>query len=313
MGQEGGLTLLATFVAFGIMTACLYFVVLRPILPGEATAEGTGGGGGGGVGNADADRQNNWGVRRARVPQEPREAVNGGSGQSNKEDSNIDRVLAECATSPVHAAPGSRTISRSCGANLLSDGLLAFRHSRAAGYEQSQSQATGGDVASQNRKDRARVLSRLLSLDSGTSDSSSPPHRGSTVVVSVPATEIDCQKLRRILYLFATYYNLLVIVVVNSGTTTSDLDEIKLKIRGSDEEKGRLIAELLPDHRIVAASTAAGRVAFVRQLARVDIVLDFDSEVKTQLSRFGFRVINYKKQPLEKNTSQLGSQLFPSP
>lgn len=52
-------------------------------------------------------------------------------------------------------------------------------------------------------------------------------------------------------------------------------------------------ADVLPSHRIVAASTVAGRVAFVRQVQRVGLVVDFDPAVHEQLSRFGHKVMVY--------------------
>jgi hypothetical protein len=54
-----------------------------------------------------------------------------------------------------------------------------------------------------------------------------------------------------------------------------------------------LTEAVLPSHRILLASTIAGRVAFVLQLHRVEWVLDFDALVEAQLTRFGYRVFLY--------------------
>jgi len=52
-------------------------------------------------------------------------------------------------------------------------------------------------------------------------------------------------------------------------------------------------SEVLPDHRIVASRTCPGRVAFVRQLQRCELVVEFDADVEFHLRRFGHRVITY--------------------
>lgn len=313
MSQEGGLTLFASFLAFGVISISFYLLVLRPILPSDNPA--------GRAGVVDpvnnaANNRNNRVAPRARGAQDQgaaaaaAAATTGATNDANSEDSNIRRMLVEVGTCPPHVAENSQAYCRVGGANLLVDGLLAFRHSKAASFEQSMT--PDGDILAQNRKDRARVLSQMLNLEEkDSSSSSSPPQRGSTLVVSIPCAEVSCSKLRRVLYLFATYYNLLVILVVPPSTKTEELKEYITKLRGSGNEL--LGPDVLPDHRIVAASTATGRVAFVRQLVRTEVVLDFDIEVKNQLSRFGYRVIRYgdKKSTSDaKSVSQLGSQLL---
>jgi hypothetical protein len=69
------------------------------------------------------------------------------------------------------------------------------------------------------------------------------------------------------------------------------MDELVTTLRGSDPTA--LPCEVLPRHRIVGAQTIAGRIAFVRQLGRVEFVLDRDEDMRTQLGRFGFRVLVY--------------------
>ena len=103
--------------------------------------------------------------------------------------------------------------------------------------------------------------------------------------------------------LLATYYNLLVLVAVPAASegkefTAEDRARAVQALRGgtSNDESSHsqlLTPELLPLHRIVFTSTVTGRVAFVRQLQRIELVLDFDPEVKGLLSRFGHRVIVY--------------------
>ena len=311
MGSEGSLMLLSTFMAFGVISIALYFLVLRPV--GPVTANGNGTNGGRRTPAAATATGSRTALANRARPQARVAAAAHGTNQS-KGDTNIDRVLAECATYPVHLAPTSQSTCRTGGSNLLNEGLLTFRHTKAADYEKSKSSgSSAGDVASQNRKERARVLSRMLALEGGASaDSKTPPPRGSTFVISIAASEVSCAKLKQVLYLFATYYNLLVIIVLPSGVDkTMNVNELTIQLRGNDKHDPHYLAtDILPDHRVVAASSASGRIAFVRQLAKAEIVLDFDVEVKTQLSRFGYRVIHYKKQPSDPKDSQLGSQLL---
>ena len=310
MSSEGSLMLLSTFLAFGVISIALYLLVLRPMRPADAAAGNERNGGR----RTPVMNDNRSGGGNLGRPQEaPAVAAAAGNvrgGGQHKKDSNIDRVLAECATFPVHVAPTSQSICRTGGFNLLNEGLLSFRHTRAADYEKSSKSSSSGDVAAQNRKERARVLSRMLTLEGSSNDSKTPPPRGSTFVVSIPASEVACPKLRQVLYLFATYYNLLVILVLPENKTMNDVKELTIQLRGNGKDQHKLATEILPDHRIVGASSASGRIAFVRQLARAEIVLDFDREVKTQLSRFGYRVIHYNKPSTDPKISQLGSQLL---
>jgi hypothetical protein len=210
----------------------------------------------------------------------------------------------------------SAQIAAAGGFNLLSDGLVSFRHCAASSYEQTRLDA---DRQNANRKERARVLSRLLDLDAAASEAQPkggnraanssngggilpPPPKGATLVVSIPSSDVGCAKLRRVLFLLATYYNLFVILVVPPSSTEINRVEAVAKLRGSgsqhpaapdDDDDGSLSLDVLPDHRVVAASTTAGRVAFVRQLQRVELMLDFDPEVKGLLTRFGHKVVLY--------------------
>jgi hypothetical protein len=160
-----------------------------------------------------------------------------------------------------------------------------------------------------NRKDRARVLSNFLSETTV----STPPTKGGAVVVSVPVNEVECKDLRRVLYLLATYYSLLVIVTVEPSFTPKDLKGILHKLRGSADDDGYLAPEVLPDHRVTASSSVTGRVAFVRQLQRIELVLDYDEQVRDNLTRFGHRVILYGSTydaASSASTSRLGTALL---
>jgi hypothetical protein len=296
-------SLFITIVVVGLVSAALYLFWLRPLLPGTAgraqrvAPVGTAGAA------ATASNNNN---NNANAPSKPKE---------------------KCTRTPLHVAPDSAELAVNGGSNILIDGLLAFRHSRAAMWEK-QLEAAEQNL---NRKDRARILSRLLEEESPVSPSSSaPPAKGSTIVVSIPVEDVGCSKLRRILYLLATYYNLLVILAVPSAPSKEERTKLIAKLRGiGDDDKKKsssgsstpaastqlLSVDALPDHRIIVSSTSAGRVAFVRQVSRIELILDFDPEVKSILARFGHRVIAYGNDMEDDardtaDTSRLGRQLF---
>ena len=184
---------------------------------------------------------------------------------------------------------------------LLIDGMVSFRNSTAATYD-----ATGTDVdmLAKNRKDRAKILSRILTLELG----AAPPPRGGCVVVSIPADDVDCSRLRRFLFLLATYFTLVVVISVEQSTTEDEIKQLVAKVRGSDESI--LPEAVLPSHRIVAAQSRTGRIALVRQLGSVEFVLDHDKEMKNELERFGFKVFVYESAARGPETSRLAAQLM---
>jgi len=192
-----------------------------------------------------------------------------------------------CSRIPPHLSESTAKITQTGGMNVLADGMVAFRHSKAANYESSLSP----EIKMKNRKERAKVLSNLLAESNGAL--SSPPAKGGSVVLAVPVDEIECEKLRRTVYLLATYYSLLLIVTVDSSFQPKDVKKLIQRLRGLEADANYLAPEVLPDHRVTASCSVTGRVAFVRQLQRIELVLDFDAEVKDSLSRFGHRVILY--------------------
>ena len=147
------------------------------------------------------------------------------------------------------------------------------------------------------RKERVRLLSRLL-LDGG-----SPPVKGSTVILGVPSQDMECQLLKKAVYLLATYYNLVVLVATENESRSTLL----LRLRGDSSPE--LSTDVLPDHRVVRTGSASGRVAFCRQVQRVDWVLDFETEVQDQLGRFGYRVVLYGTDGAKEEVSRLGRAL----
>ena len=182
---------------------------------------------------------------------------------------------------------------------VLIDGMVAFRSSTAATFETSNA-----DSVAANRKDRAKILSRILTSDSTTA----PPPRGGSILISIPAEDLDCAKLRRVLFLLATYFCLVVVISVHDDTTDEDVKKLVKKLRGPDSTA--IPDAVLPSHRIVAAQSRTGRIALVRQLGRLEFILDHDDEMKTELDRFGFKVIVYGGGSSQAGTSRLAAHLM---
>jgi hypothetical protein len=296
MSKEGLAAVVATFFAFGAVSIALYLLVLRPLNENTATETESG--------EASRNQPLLGHPAAAEEPAAHAAAAVNTARRSTSTGGSIDKVLSKCANFPVHVADPKPTSAM----NLLFDGLVAFRHTQAASIEQTKSGGSS-DIATQNRKERARILSKMLSLEKDGPADATSFSRGGTIVVAVPIEEVNCDKLRRVLYLFATYYNLLVILVIPSGTSSDALERATEVLRGNEGNTDRLDTAILPSHRVIAASSTTGRIAFVRQLSRVSLVLDFSSSVKSELSRFGFRVINYSQTKSSNVTSQLGSQL----
>lgn len=169
--------------------------------------------------------------------------------------------------------------------SVLVEGMLPFRNIQASSYESSKDDP---ETMALNRKDRAKVLSNIMTLDK----TASPPPRGTIVVLSIMENDVKCDTARRVVFLLATYFNLLVIILVPSTLNDSEMKMLVAELRGTDDIQ--VPVPVLADHRIIAAESAMGRIALVRQLGRrVEFVLDFDTQVKTELTRFGFRVMVY--------------------
>jgi hypothetical protein len=222
------------------------------------------------------------------------------------------QLLTACQAKPAFCKNpekmnGKTTAVGLGGSNVLVDGLVGFRHTQA-------SSVVPEDNAASVRKERAKILSKLVVLKQSSVNSvnnanvTTPPTKGATIVVSVPHDQVACDSLRRIFYLLGSYYNLLVLLAVpeptdGSATEMGNLEhqkkELIQRLRGGNDDNDAtttttlLTEAVLPSHRILLSSTIAGRVAFVRQLNRVELVVDFDGLVEAQLTRFGYRVFLY--------------------
>ena len=169
---------------------------------------------------------------------------------------------------PPHVA----TQAQEGGFNVLADGLVTFRNTHAAAVD-----------TSAHRKDRARLLTRLVEVG----PLSAPPSKGHTMVLSLPQDQLEDPTVRQVCFLLGTYYSLLVVVVVpDDGISKETRAELVQALRSPV-----VTADIIPDHRILFASSVVGRVALVRQLQRVEVVIDFDPEVHANLTRFGHTVV----------------------
>ncbi|KAL7461865.1 hypothetical protein ACHAXS_002271 [Conticribra weissflogii] len=143
------------------------------------------------------------------------------------------------------------------------------------------------------------------------------------VVVTIHHIDVTCKKLHKILFLLGTYYNLFVLIDVSGSSlgnkTESNINyanRVRYELFKSNEidiggETFVLSSEILPLHRIVLSTAVAGRVAFVRQMHGVELVLDSEEKVATELRRFGFRVLLYPTSSSGEGASCLGNVLLP--
>eukprot|EP00934_Nitzschia_sp_Nitz4_P003150 Nitzschia sp. Nitz4//scaffold27_size158506//114426//115547//NITZ4_002614-RA/size158506-processed-gene-0.26-mRNA-1//1//CDS//3329545530//3140//frame0 len=238
-------------------------------------------------------------------------------------------VLEDCASRPSHVVVSStkETIGLG-GSNILNDsGLVVFHHTKANNLSMAANAKESSDKEEEEiavsiptstlnlRPERAKILSRLCQIGGV----QPPPSKGSTLVVSISQKDLEdtdsITSLNRILIALGTFYNLLVLVAVSDafvesrqaseaedGSSTLPLDPIKrmslakkvvvdlLRQENADKDALTLSESILPSHRIVMASTVTGRVALVRQLEKVALVVDWEEDVQTQLTRFGYKV-----------------------
>lgn len=310
-------TMLGTAILLGVATLIIYYAILRPMFnpkPTEGAAAAAAGGGG--QQQALQARNNNNNNMANSVARRQRQPTHGAFAAGAPARAAVGGGLNTTASLPASVASGKRRpphLVDSCsggpsGSRYLVEGLVPFKRSLAGSYESSKS-ASGAsqndeDIVTANRKLRARLLARLLNPTLTGAQTKTPPARGSNIIICVPSSDVGCAKLQQALYLLGTYFNLFLVLTLSSqddagGVGSVDesdkekelLDNLRARLRGSDNDGVPI--EVLPDHRIVAARTVEGKVAFVRQMHRPEFVLDCDVEMKTQLERFGFMVLLY--------------------
>eukprot|EP00804_Cyclotella_cryptica_P006300 CCRYP_010139-RA/>CCRYP_010139-RA protein AED:0.16 eAED:0.16 QI:0/-1/0/1/-1/1/1/0/319 len=250
---------------------------------------------------------------------------------------------------PPHFIPPDKWDRSTSLSKHLLQGIVPFRSTPAHGYEtriQKQSSSHDDvDMIVTNRKERARIFARLFSISTSTGEEGSslkkkqpPPNRGANIVVTIHPSDVSCIKLQKALMLLGTYYNLFVLVDAGNLFANGNGDDAGVKekqqqmkeqreciqkfrseILNSNELTAtttmamsfRLNSQILPPHRIVFLSTPEGRVAFVRQLHGVELVVDGDEKVTRELERFGHCVLVYPRDGGEGGYSALGKFLVP--
>mmetsp|Transcript_16565 Transcript_16565/g.20629 ORF Transcript_16565/g.20629 Transcript_16565/m.20629 type:complete len:273 (+) Transcript_16565:73-891(+) len=156
------------------------------------------------------------------------------------------------------------------------DGIVPFRHGSAAKWSPSEADK-------KSWKQRQNLTIQSLFQNDG---NISPPPRGCNLVVSVRESEWVDGSAAQVLTMVGATYNLFVILDIPHDE--SEPGVMVKKARDALRKCG-LPEDVVPEHRIVASQSTAGRIAFIRQL-RPEIVFDYDEELKKQLTRFGFRV-----------------------
>ena len=202
-----------------------------------------------------------------------------------------EEILVNCQTKPSHVITSSDKVGLG-GRKVLVDGLVAFSHTKAGDI------FTSTNSGSTIRTERAKVLSRIASAPGVTMKT--PPSKGSTVVVSLSSSRLDdTANVSSFLYTLGSYYNLIVIIHVHNidGNNFKEqqqkrrqLQDRLLSPNNKQNDTMRLTEDILPKHRILISSADTGRVALVRQLSKVELVIDFDSNVQSELGRFGYMV-----------------------
>jgi hypothetical protein len=227
---------------------------------------------------------------------------------------------------PPHFIPPEKWDKSTSLSKYLLQGIVPFRSTPANGYETrlQKDSLSADDLVVVNRKERARIFARLFSLTASEDGSKMPPpNRGANIVVTVYPHDASCDKLQKALMLLGTYYNLFVMVdgsEVFWGKQQKDQRDYVCKFReemlntnnevAASESFYKLNSQVLPPHRIVFSATTAGRVAFVRQLNGVELVVDGEVKVTRELKRFGHRVLVYPPKGDSVN-SALGKFLIP--
>jgi len=143
------------------------------------------------------------------------------------------------------------------------------------------------------------ICSRLLVSESRVG-------KGTVVVVSFTPRDLmnkpDCSV--GLVKALACCYNLVCVLRLPDETTSyktmSKDDQAVIDDMIRTFRSYGITEEMIGSHKILACRSAVGKVAIIRQLGTpklVPLVIDFETEVNSQLSRFGFTVFNYKSNP----------------
>mmetsp|Transcript_31853 Transcript_31853/g.46434 ORF Transcript_31853/g.46434 Transcript_31853/m.46434 type:complete len:374 (-) Transcript_31853:529-1650(-) len=318
-------SLLLTIILFGILTSLIYNFVIKPVLftPNPDN-------------NQDYQRQG--GQRNAPhhptpAQQRPRmDLQNNRNEDTITPDGELLALLTKLARVPPHISSASSTVT----SNILQEGVVPFRYTHASSFEKSVSSSSDQDVPLNNRRERAKIFAKLFrppstaaaTTNTATSTSTAPPPplRGANVVITIPISDVSSPKIHQILYLLGTYYNVFVILSIPSSSdlklvVEEDLNKETREVELLNSYKNQLLLSLeedckkqkvsrrvIPAHRIIASTSSLGRVAFIRQMGKkgVHLLLDYDADVKNQLSRFGFTVLLYPEKGSGENEDGVG-------
>ena len=237
------------------------------------------------------ERQRPHGGRRVATPQQRPQPTR----RRQPISENALEVLASCQSLPPHVASNK---SSSIGGfeSLSENGLVSFSHTKVA------SQKLIDDTAKlQQRKERAKILSRLFSSKDFGKALPAPPSKGSTFVVGIDREKhlsgaTQKSSVVRVLKGLSSHYTVLVVVSLdssaqNSSSSYEPTHKLHSEVVELLRDENVLPESVLPSHRVLLAGSAKGRVALVRQLStNIGLTVDFDRDVKDELERFGYDV-----------------------
>lgn len=123
--------------------------------------------------------------------------------------------------------------------------------------------------------------------------------KGSMIAVSINPDDCNAGEVAKVLRALSCMCSVIVIL------STPDTPDFLNKSANNRSQTNLLIKKFrdaglsqnyIADHRFLACQSLIGRVAIIRQLGNakvVSLVLDYDKDIESQLSRFGFNVIVY--------------------
>jgi hypothetical protein len=286
-------------IVFAVVTLIIYVLFLRPTTADrnarQAAAAAAAGAVAGGGGTRAADTatrpRGNHHENRTTAPaaarRQPPTPIRG----TPLSDSALE-VLSKCQSKPPHVKQTLKaTDMKIGGSNVLVDGLVGLSSTQAA--------AAGTENVERKRshlKERAKILNQFLKTATG-SAATAPPAKGTNMVIGISQTQLSGDEgavFARVVSNLATHYTLLVIVQVDNHQSQQDfVSAQKLQeqlVRQLREHACLRHESTLPSHRVLLSNAATGRVALVRQVSTVGLVVDFDADVQRQLGQFGYKV-----------------------
>lgn len=282
-----------------LVTLFIYVLFLKPTAQNEETNNDNNGNT---ANNRTRERQRQRAGRRVPPQQQaPLQAQQPTRRRLQLSDNALE-ILSTCQSLPPHVTSSTKIKSIGGFEILAENGLVSFSSTKVAAKSKQQLQASQ-DASLQQRKERAKILSRLFAAthkDFGKTPPA-PPSKGSTFVVGISKEKhlletTQRSSLIRVLRGLSAHYTVLVVVSVDpsSNSNTSSYEptqalqsEAVRLLRGDDE----LSESVLPSHRVLLAGSATGKVALVRQLStNIGLTVDFERSVQDELERFGYDV-----------------------